>query len=613
MVANLSQGGCKQLHSAGPDDVDIFEATYTLQVLSVKSVANNTTTGQDRFRIIVSDGINFVQAMLATQLNSLVAEESIKKHTILSITKMTCNFVQDKRLLIILSLHVVEQSDVKVGDPQPLDAPKAAAASSTTPTASTSLRPAQSSAAQSKPAPQRAAPSAAATNQAQAHGSIYPIEGLSPYQNNWTIKARVTQKSDLKTYSNQRGEGNLFNVTLMDDTGEIRATAFNAVALELYDKLVEGKVYYISKARVNFAKKQFSHLSNEYELGFEKSTMIEECLDLTNAPTIKYNFVPLDQLETIAKDATCDVIAIVKEATETNEIYSKASSRNITKRELTLVDQSQFQVRMTLWGKQAENFSSKDQVIAFRNVKVGDFGGRSLSFFSSSSMSINPSTDEAFELRGWYDSAGKEQEFKAYASSGGGGAGGGGPAFKREEIKSIMDIKAEGSSTSGDKAQYFSARATLLFVKHENMWYPACKGENCNKKVAEAGGEWSCESCQKKWPSPEYRYIMSLACADHSEQAWLQGFNDVGEVIFDHRTATDLHQMKEDEGENKFQAFVQEHSCETYNFTLRAKLDEYNGQSRVRYGISKIMPIDYKEEMKYMRDQLLGDWGQTAV
>lgn len=80
----------------------------------------------------------------------------------------------------------------------------------------------------------------------------------------------------MKTYSNQKGDGQLFNVTLMDETGEIRATAFNAVAIALYDKLQEGKVYYISRARVNIAKKQFSHLSNEYELGFEKNTEIDE-------------------------------------------------------------------------------------------------------------------------------------------------------------------------------------------------------------------------------------------------------------------------------------------------------------------------------------------------
>jgi replication factor A1 len=56
----------------------------------------------------------------------------------------------------------------------------------------------------------------------------------------------------------------------------LSAAAFNDVATALYDKWQEGKVYFISRARVNITKKQFRHLSNEYELGFEKNTEIEE-------------------------------------------------------------------------------------------------------------------------------------------------------------------------------------------------------------------------------------------------------------------------------------------------------------------------------------------------
>ena len=40
-----------------------------------------------------------------------------------------------------------------------------------------------------------------------------------------------------------------------------------------------------------------------------------------------------------------------------------------------------------------------------------------------------------------------------------------------------------------------------------------------------------------------YRYIMSMAVADHTGQAWLQGFNDVGVAVFG-KTADELHEIK---------------------------------------------------------------------
>ncbi len=61
-------------------------------------------------------------------------------------------------------------------------------------------------------------------------------------QNRWTIKARVTQKSDIKHWSNSKGEGKLFSVTFMDETGEIRATGFNDTVDNFYELLQEGKV-----------------------------------------------------------------------------------------------------------------------------------------------------------------------------------------------------------------------------------------------------------------------------------------------------------------------------------------------------------------------------------
>ena len=104
---------------------------------------------------------------------------------------------------------------------------------------------------------------------------VYPIEAVSPYQSKWTIKARVTHKSEIKTWSNTKSEGKLFTVHFLDESGEIRATGFNQEVDQFYEVLQEGQVYYVSKCRVGMAKKQFSTIPNDYELTINRDTEIE--------------------------------------------------------------------------------------------------------------------------------------------------------------------------------------------------------------------------------------------------------------------------------------------------------------------------------------------------
>lgn len=98
-MTQLSAGICARLSEASPDEIDELGSGYTVQLLSIKKV-NQTTSAVasiDRYRIIISDGVHFVQAMLATQLNDLVARGDIVKNSIVVVDKLTCNFVQDKR------------------------------------------------------------------------------------------------------------------------------------------------------------------------------------------------------------------------------------------------------------------------------------------------------------------------------------------------------------------------------------------------------------------------------------------------------------------------------------------------------------------------------------
>lgn len=120
---------------------------------------------------------------------------------------------------------------------------------------------------------------------------------------------------------------------------------------------------------------------------------------------------------------------------------------------------------------------------------------------STSTMAINPDLEECFQLRGWYDSTGARQSFQVQSNMGGTGAARG---FKWEEMRSLLDVK-ESQLGQQDKADYFSTRATIMHIKSDNLYYPACTTTGCNKKAIDVGEVWRCEKCDKSFEAPEYR------------------------------------------------------------------------------------------------------------
>lgn len=430
---------------------------------------------------------------------------------------------------------------------------------------------------QAQQAPQRNLPSRTNGAGGSSHASIYPIEALSPYAHKWTIKARVTHKGDIKTWHNKNGEGKLFSVNFLDDSGEIRATGFNDAVDSWYEILQEGSVYYISSpCRVQLAKKQFSNVNNDYELTFERDTQIEKAEDSEGVPQVRYNFTTLSDLQSVDKDTTIDTIGILQQIGEVSEIVGKNSAKPYQKRELVLVDNTGYSVRLTVWGKTAQSFDVPvESVVAFKGVKVSDFGGRSLSLLSSGTMNVDPDIDDAHKLKGWYDAQGRNDNFQSHAQSMGGMTGASG---RNEQYKTIAQIKDEQIGMS-EQAEYFSVKGTIIYVKQENFCYPACLSEGCNKKVVETDpGEWRCEKCDKTHPKPDYRYIMSVNVSDHTGQMWLSCFDEVGRIIMG-MPANDLMQMKEDDERAATEAFA-EANCKTLVFRCRAKMDTFQDVQR---------------------------------
>ena len=477
-----------------------------------------------------------------------------------------------RRILIILDLEVLEHlgTSEKLGEPKALE-----------PQADQETKPPQSTTVSTngfygnKPAPAQSRPT---TSTSTAHANIYPIEALSPYAHKWTIKARCTNKSDIKTWHNKNGEGKLFSVNLLDESGEIRGTGFNDQCDALYEIFHEGGVYYVtSPCRVNMAKKQFSNLNNDYELMFERDTIVEKAEEQSDVPQVRFNFTNIGDLQNVEKDTTIDTIAILKDVGETSQIMSKSSGKPYDKRELTLVDQSNYSVRLTIWGNTAQAFDAElESVIAFKGLKVSDFGGRSLSLLSSGSMTVNPDIEESHKLKGWYNGLGKTETFMSHQQMAGsmGAAGGRG-----DPVKTILQIKEEQLGMS-DQTDYFTVKATIIYIKGENFAYPACASPDCNKKVVENDpGQWRCERCEKTHPRPEYRYILSVNVSDHTGQLWLNCFDDTSRLLMGH-PADKLIEMKESGEKNATDDIFQEANCKTWMFKCRAKMEMFQDQQK---------------------------------
>jgi replication factor A1 len=287
MSFELTKGICERLTNASDGDTDVFDTPATLQCLNIKPISTTDSAPSDRYRVILSDGENIIPSMLASQAAELIQTGALTKLSVVSVERFTSNYLQNgrryvkrvikdasiglcssaSRIFIALGLQVVGKADGRIGSPKS----GGEKSGDVEMTDATSAKPQKSS-------------NSAPSYPDKPGVSWLPIEGLSPYQNSWGIKARVTQKSDIRQWANQRGDGKLFSVTLMDDSGKIRATAFNQSVDAFFNRLEEQKVYFITKGRVSLAKKKFAgSVDNDYEITFDNKTEIEEVCSLVLA------------------------------------------------------------------------------------------------------------------------------------------------------------------------------------------------------------------------------------------------------------------------------------------------------------------------------------------
>ncbi|CAH1800586.1 unnamed protein product [Owenia fusiformis] len=615
MSLQLTAGAIQEIMSGGNVDKPI------LQVLGQKKIAGGN--GADRYRLLLSDGYHsHSSAMLATQLNSMIDNNELEKFTVIELQKYICNTIQEgRRVMILLEMNVVSSGgDVgaTIGNPvaykpgQPkTDIPAQPAAQPTGQPAATNGASAPKISKPNTPARggfYNKGPAAAAAQQSPAApntpgGSaqrIFPISHLTPYQNRWCIRARCTNKSAIRTWSNSRGEGKLFSMNFRDESKEIRATAFKEEVDKYHEMIEVNKVYYIQKGTLKTANKQYSNVDNDYEMTFNRETIVTLCEEETDLPSVSFKFIAINELGNNPPDTIIDVLGVCKSASDMNVVIGKTSQKEIKKRDLDLVDQSGVSVRMTLWGNDAENFDgSATPVIAVKGCKMSDFGGRSLSVLSSSQMIINPDIEEAHTLRGWYDSVGSSMDFDTYKRDDSQSSGGGHSA----NWKNFSQVVSENLG-HGDKADYFTSKATVMFLKRENCMYMACPSESCNKKLVDNNnGTYRCEKCSKEYDTYKWCMILNARLSDHTDQQWATCFQESAETLLG-RPASEIGAVKDSGDETAFDNLFQEATFKQFIFKLRTKMETYNEESRLKTVCVNVSPVNHEEYSKKLIEDI---------
>ncbi|MCO5549118.1 hypothetical protein L7F22_002584 [Adiantum nelumboides] len=442
---------------------------------------------------------------------------------------------------------------------------------------------------------------------------VYPLVSLNPYQGNWTIKVRVTNKGLMRSFQNARGEGNVFDVELTDEDGtQIRATMFKDAADKFHSRLELGKVYYISKGSLRVANKQYATVKNDYEMTLHSSSEVEEASDeQMKIPELCYSLVKIDDLGPYVNGKELvDVIGVVQSVTGIVSIRRKLNNEEVPKRDVVIADESKKTVTVSLWSDMASNEGEKlmnmmdeSPIVIIKRLRVSDYQGISLSANSSSTLLVNPDIPEAHKLKSWFSSEGKEAQMVSAGASLPGGGSRNNSRSMFNNRKFIVDIV--NSIVGEGKPEYFNVRGYISFIKPEQaMWYLAC--QTCNKKVTEDLGssKFWCEGCQKSFEECNRRYILTVKFADFSGEGWISAFNEQAEVVLGH-SADKLSEIRSQDGELRaYNGELKKAVWVPYVLRVSVVQSEYMNEKRQRITVRSLSSVNWEEESKYLLEQI---------
>eukprot|EP01138_Halocafeteria_seosinensis_P008597 gb/GECG01008787.1/.p1 GENE.gb/GECG01008787.1/~~gb/GECG01008787.1/.p1 ORF type:complete len:685 (+),score=106.24 gb/GECG01008787.1/:1-2055(+) len=613
------------------------QAPLKLQILDIRKLStpqSSQAQTQERYRSLISDGEWCTPAMLASPINQLIHEGKLTTHDVIAVDDFTVQKIQSHRVVVVLKCSLVTRLGDKIGEPVPFTPEKQREFEAQRESEKENFQ--QSSATYNRGKPFQQQNTNTSSNVEQQHASsvkyeskgysgpiarasdhkIHPVAALNPFLQNWMIKVRVTNKSDVRHWKNAKGEGSLFSCDLLDEHGtEIRATFFKDAVDKFFEVIQEGKVYIMGGGRLKAANRRFTSIKNEYEITFDTRATIEACQDDDKIENEHFDFVSIGELEKMSTEGTIvDVIGVAKDVGEVATISTKGGNE-VDKRDLSLVDRSGSQIQVTLWGEHAQTNTDQLEkaVVALKGVRLTDFNTRSLSTNRSSKVEVNPDINEAHQIRGWYDAGGASAETKVLTQRGG-TSGGSGAITNVELRKTLSAIDDEGLGMDHEKADVIITKATVtqIFANPESPpWYPAdptllADGRKSRKKLVydAARDQYISEITKGPVEQPDWVYVLRVAISDPTGSKIVTLFNEDAEQLVG-KPASEMRQILEEtqnEERNtsdgfapkntKFSSIFKDRTFTTWYLTLRIKNEMVKDEQRLKVTVARMRDVD---------------------
>ena len=155
-----------------------------------------------------------------------------------------------------------------------------------------------------------------------------------------------------------------------------------------------------------------------------------------------------------------------------------------------------------------------------------------------------------------------------------------------------------------DQTHMFFLNGYVSMIKNDDrIYYPACKNENCRRKVVEDNGGYRCENCGKTSETYSPTYMIMARISDFTDSLYVYFTRENGTSLMG-KSAEQFKEFKENNSEEGIQNYFDSLLFKQLNIMVKCKHEYYNGEQRMRFFAVKTLPINVKQENNALLSRL---------